>query len=181
MSNLQEKAEQALENANINQALDTCLLFEGHTPDKWVFDICVNASQAYRQQKNLEGAFAVYSEISRRWPSVELPINCLMDKAHTLREGGKIQQAVNLYYSVVLKQNANSWACLWYARCLIELKQRRKASPVLESYLQNYSPNAQLRFEFALTLLEISTFERNAELINERFAACLPLINESRQ
>lgn len=39
----------------------------------------------------------------------------------------------------------------------------------------------QLRFEFALTLLEISTFERNAELINERFAACLPLINESRQ
>lgn len=181
----QASVELALKHSNLTEALDACLSFDGDKPSSWIFDACVKVAQAYRQQKDFESALSVYKKISLRWPSVELPINCLMDNGHSLREAGQIIQAASLYRSVILKQYTNGWACLWYARCSVELQELQTASLLIESYLQNYPSNAlpksHLNIEFCLTLLEISIFEQNAGLIERHFAVCIQQFTDSRQ
>lgn len=185
MLNLQGSVELALNNSNLTEALDACLSFDGDKPDSWIVQACTKIAQAYRQQKDFESALSVYKKISLRWPSEELPINCLMENGHALRESGQFDQAAKVYYSVILKQSANGWACLWYARCLVELRQRLKAELLIESFLQNYPSNAlpksHLNIEFCLTLLEISLLERNAGLVERHFAVCIKQFAESLQ
>ena len=185
MLDLQESVELALEKSNLTEALDACFSLDGDKPDGWFFDACFKIAQAYRQQKHFESALSVYKKISLRWPSIEMPINCVMDKGHALREAGQVEQAASVYYSVICKQYANGWACLWYARCLVELQERQKAELVIESFLQNYPSNAlpksHLNIELCLTLLEISILERNAGLIERHFVACIQQFGESRQ
>lgn len=185
MLNLQGSVELALNNSNLTEALDACLSFDGDKPDSWIFQACTKIAQAYRQQKDFESALSVYKKIHLRWPSEELPINCLMEKGHALRESGQFEQAARAYYGVILKQSANGWACLWYARCLVELLQKPKAELLIVSFLQNYpspsAPSSHLNIEFHLTLLEISILNQNMPLVKKDFAACFQQFTNSRQ